>query len=522
MQKIIIIADWLINYITKEPYIFAKKLEMHYNWKIIKLSLLDIQKIKKMKSIVLCITYDSFDISLLKCENIIIIYKIDDLYPYKDIRKKCINYSDLVIGPYQYLFKKEKIIQMYPSIQRESYHIPYSAIDLFYKNIEFNNTPKEKIFVSGAIHDVYPLRKYALKYQEYIEVLEHPSYNKHRHDIIDEKYYKKLNTYLCCFTDASIYNYVLLKVFEICSVGSLLLCEDSIKDELYRLGFKDNINYISCNKENLESKMKWVLHKKNRKLVDNMRLKGMNLVRNYHNTNNRTEVFNLIVNNKFFKKTHIAVFNNNYYFTPDKIQVAYINSGRAEPYSGNIKIVKNYIKKNNRCNTYLDIGVNIATHSIVYSKIFKNVISFEPDQYNYNQSKENLKINNVTNVKLLNVALGSKKGFVKTLQHSNHSRGCIFTKLTNNDNNTKQITLDSLHLNNIDYIKIDVEGNELDVLKGSIETIKRNKPIIEFEYNSLSHRYNVKYKDIRNFLTNLNYKFDNYFESNYYFIYDSN
>lgn len=118
-------------------------------------------------------------------------------------------------------------------------------------------------------------------------------------------------------------------------------------------------------------------------------------------------------------------------------------------YSGNIEIVKKYIKINNRCNTYLDIGVNIATHSIVYSKIFKNVIAFEPDEYNYNQSKENLQINNVTNVKLLNIALGSKKGIVKTLQHSNHSRGCIFTQMTNDNKGIEQIVLDSLELNNI-------------------------------------------------------------------------
>lgn len=523
MNKIIIIADWLIDFITKEPYMFAKKLQTDYDWTIIKLSMLNVEQVKQKKSIVLCITYDSLDLSVLKCENITLIYKIDDLYPYKDIRKKCIDSADLLISPYQYLFKEKKIIQMYPSIKsKESYHIPYSAVESFYKDIEFNNTPKEKIFVSGAVSNVYPLRKYILRYQEYIEILEHPTYNKHKHKhkIIDEVYYKKLSEYLCCFTDASMYKYVLLKVFEICSIGSLLLCDESIQDELYRIGFENNVNCISCNKENLESKMKWILDKQNRKIVDEIRLKGMNLVRNNHNTNNRSEAFNSLINNKYFKNTHIAAFNNDLYFTPDKIQVEYINSGRAEPYSGNIEIVKKYIKTNNRCNTYLDIGVNIATHSIVYSKIFKNVIAFEPDEYNYNQSKENLQINNVTNVKLLNMALGSTKGFIKTLQHSNHSRGCIFTQMTNDNKGIEQIVLDSLELDNIDYIKIDVEGHELDVLKGSIETIKRNKPIIEFEYNSLSSRFNVKYDDIKIFLNNLNYKFDIHYESNYYFVYD--
>jgi hypothetical protein len=60
------------------------------------------------------------------------------------------------------------------------------------------------------------------------------------------------------------------------------------------------INCIYCNKENLESKMKWILDKQNRKIVDEIRLKGMNLVRNNHNTNNRSETFNSLINNKYF------------------------------------------------------------------------------------------------------------------------------------------------------------------------------------------------------------------------------
>lgn len=308
--KIIIIADWIIQYITKEPYMFAKHLHTHYGWTIIKLSMLNIEQLKQRQSIVLCITYDSLNISILKCENITLIYKIDDLYPYKDIRKTCIDYADLLISPYQYLFKEENIIQMYPSIKsKDSYHISYSAVESFYINIGFNNTPKEKIFVSGTIISEYPLRNYILKYKEYIEILEHPTYNNYKHNIIDEKYYNKLSEYLCCFTDSSKYKYVLLKVFEICSVGSLLLCDELIQDELYNLGFENNINYISCNKENLESKMKWILDKNNREIVDEIRLKGMNLVKNNHNTNNRSESFNSLINNKYF--TDIEVCNNN-------------------------------------------------------------------------------------------------------------------------------------------------------------------------------------------------------------------
>ena len=56
MNKIIIIADWLIDFITKEPYMFAKKLQTDYDWTIIKLSMLNVEQVKQKKSIVLCIT----------------------------------------------------------------------------------------------------------------------------------------------------------------------------------------------------------------------------------------------------------------------------------------------------------------------------------------------------------------------------------------------------------------------------------------------------------------------------------
>lgn len=299
MKKYIIIADWIINYISKEAYIFAAQLQEHFDWTIIKLSMLNIELLRQQKAIVLCITYDSFDISVLKCDNIILIYKIDDLYPYKDIRCKSIEQADLLIGPYQYLFKEKKIIEMYPSIKsKESYHIPYSAVNKYYESIEFNNNPIEKIFVSGALSSVYPFRHFIKNtpiFKEYIETLNHPTYKKYTHHIINDKYYKKLNNYLCCFTDASMYKYILLKVFEICSVGSLLLVDDKIRSNLENLGFYNNINCIMCNKDNLLDKIKWIIDYKNRQKVNTIRMNGMKLVREKHTVYNRAKDFNNII-----------------------------------------------------------------------------------------------------------------------------------------------------------------------------------------------------------------------------------
>lgn len=301
MKKIIIIADWIINYITLEPYYFAKYLE-ELNWKIIKLSEFKYNKLINLKEKILIffLTYDSYDFSLFKNnENIKIIYKLDDLYPKKNIRMKCIKKSDLIFGPYQYLYHK-----VYPILKnKKTLKIPYSSIGVFFKNIYFNDNPIKKILSSGSLNKkVYPFRYYLqnnINLKKYINVLKHPGYKKKSHNCINKKYYKKLNDYICCFVDASSYKYVLLKVYEICSVGSLLLVCDSIKDELNKLGFIDNINCIMCNKNNIQKKIEWILDINNNIIIINIRKKGMELVRKNHTTKNRALFFNNYINNYY-------------------------------------------------------------------------------------------------------------------------------------------------------------------------------------------------------------------------------
>jgi len=305
VKKYVIYTDWIETYLTQEPFTFVKNMEF-FGWEIIKLSKINIENIKNTKSIVLCVTYVDFDISLIKCDNVQIIYKVDDLHPYNESTNKCIENAHTIIGPYQYLFNSNEISKMFKNINPDNtFHIPYSAVDDFFKDIEFNDNPINKIFVSGFIDYRYPLREFIVNndaFKDYIELLSHPSYNNYTHDCINNTYYKKLNEYLCCFVDSSLYNYVLLKVFEICSVGSLLLVEETIGNELNNLGFYDNINCIFCNQNNLENKIKWILNSENRHSVDNMRKNGMELVRQNHTTKKRSETFDIIVNNKYIKK----------------------------------------------------------------------------------------------------------------------------------------------------------------------------------------------------------------------------
>jgi hypothetical protein len=300
IKKYVLITPWIKDFITLEPYTFAKNLS-YFGWELIET---DQKVIPSEKCILLCITYDDIDISIYKRDHIFLIYKIDDLIPYKPIRNTCIHSSDLLIGPYQYLWNTKEIENIYGNISTPQFHLPYSAVNDFYQSCGFNSEPILKIFISGNDNQaIYPFRYYMnhnKQLSQYTDRLSHPEYTSYKHNTINKNYYDALNRYLCCFTDASNYKYVLLKVFEICSVGSLLLVDDSIQDELSKLGFYDQVNCVLCNPSNVQQKIEYILNRDNRRHIDHIRMMGMNLVRERHHTFHRSFVFNSKIENTVF------------------------------------------------------------------------------------------------------------------------------------------------------------------------------------------------------------------------------
>ena len=67
--------------------------------------------------------------------------------------------------------------------------------------------------------------------------------------------------------------------------------------------------------------------------------------------------------------------------------------------------------------------------------------------------------------------------------------GSLHTEQSDNNVKVELITLDSLKLPRIDGIKIDVEGHELQVIKGALQSLTKNKPWLIIELNNLF--YNI-------------------------------
>lgn len=178
------------------------------------------------------------------------------------------------------------------------------------------------------------------------------------------------------------------------------------------------------------------------------------------------------------------------------------------------KYFKLYSDKNK---VALDIGANIGTHSVYLSDFFYEVHSFEPQIAVFKLLESNIKLNKCANIKAHNFGLGSSDKYEHLekydIEKPTNQGGIGIDKTGQSNGETITIkVLDKLNLQNIGFIKIDVEGYELNVLKGSINTIKNNKPVIVIELN---YKTKNNHKEIVELLESLGYKlkrisFDDY------------
>lgn len=129
----------------------------------------------------------------------------------------------------------------------------------------------------------------------------------------------------------------------------------------------------------------------------------------------------------------------------------------------------------------LDIGANIGTHALVYAKTATQVIAFEPQLAIVKLLCANIAMNSTDNVIPHFGALGDYDGVVTVPRINpdveNSSGRCA---IGGDGDRVPIARLDSLGLSP-SFIKMDVEGSELAVLKGATETIERCRPVMYIE-----------------------------------------
>lgn len=168
------------------------------------------------------------------------------------------------------------------------------------------------------------------------------------------------------------------------------------------------------------------------------------------------------------------------------------------------------------CSHFVDIGANIGNHTNFFEVFGSKCIAFEPSKKNFDLLRKNAPCSDV-----FNCALGDEASVLEFVTYENSMGNC---HLPSNFGNKSEIkpwgdraaiervnvkTLDSFNLDHATLIKIDVEGSELKVLKGALNTFKKFKPAlwIEIHNDNILEKSNFPYRraDIFKFLGALGY-----------------
>jgi len=186
--------------------------------------------------------------------------------------------------------------------------------------------------------------------------------------------------------------------------------------------------------------------------------------------------------------------------------------------------IKNY-------RTCLDIGAHVGITTLRFAEHFKTVHSFEPAHYSF--LRENT--GHLSNVVAHNCAVSDKKGTVEMYPGTansgagiipdDYNKRIIRRRYTDDDARYRDvekitvecITIDQFNFDDVDLVKIDVEGHILPVINGMIETLTNNSPVVQIEMSKMPEAVELN-KKVDKILTDIGYvKYDKYDEDYFYY-----
>jgi FkbM family methyltransferase len=178
----------------------------------------------------------------------------------------------------------------------------------------------------------------------------------------------------------------------------------------------------------------------------------------------------------------------------------------------------------NEGDTVVDVGAHIGLYSLIAAKRVGpsgKVIAIEPDPENFKILKKNILLNQLSNVEALECAVYSTRGklrlFLPELEQGRtifntvmQDRARTSTNFLEVEANTLDNIMDENNIQRVNYLKIDVEGAELEVLKGAVNTLSSNKDLTLL----IEVHGDANYKPILEIFEE--YKFQIIYENKYY------
>lgn len=162
----------------------------------------------------------------------------------------------------------------------------------------------------------------------------------------------------------------------------------------------------------------------------------------------------------------------------DWVKSNYIKKGLVwEPHIE--RLFQQYVREGD---TVIDIGGHIGTHTMALSRYVGftgKVHVFEPQAKLFTELLVNASLNGCENVYPHRVALGSSEGIAYIDHPCATNEG--MAQISSKGEKVKVKTLDSFDISNVSLIKIDIEGYEIEALKGAMITLQRNQPVMIVE-----------------------------------------
>jgi len=221
----------------------------------------------------------------------------------------------------------------------------------------------------------------------------------------------------------------------------------------------------------------------------------------------RINIFILLLNykNKFYLKfTRQFIKIGNYKLQAPSNHYLFLTKGSQPLRDKFIEVTAKFVSEKYPNCTFIDIGANIGdTAARMANNCANKLILVEADDFYFELLEENSK-QFINKIELKKLFIGNGEQISGQFNY-NEGNAWFETKTINSKINTHLIK--NICKDNVSLIKIDIEGFDIESIISSIEWIKKQKPAIIFEINSVSLS--------SNYLNEIDNFFDTLFKSNY-------